>query len=62
MKTIDQLREDKKELEKQVWQLLRDFEEKHGEDIVGEIKFTRYNGSNSASGPICVLNIGLSIW
>jgi len=53
------LKQNKINLESKIKDLLVEFEEKNGQDIISDIYVERHNGSNSTSGKI--VSVGIKI-
>jgi len=58
---LEQIRSDKKQLVEKIKDLLNEFEVKYGQDIITDIKVSRWNGSNAAWGKISDIFISIRI-
>ena len=54
---LEEFKNDKNKLEKEIKESLNKFEDKYGLDLITKVIFTRFNGSNNASGKITGVDI-----
>jgi hypothetical protein len=50
--TIEKIKQDKKQLENSIKDLLNEFEKTYGQNTIKSIAITRWNGSNTAFGVV----------
>lgn len=59
--TIEELKQDKKQLETNIADLLKEFENRHGVDILHKPEIRRWNGSNESWGRIIGFELSVTI-
>ena len=60
--TIEKLKQDKKQLEASIKDLLNEFEKTYGQNTIESIGVTRWNGSNSAFGYVSGVHCSVDIF
>lgn len=59
--TIQEFKDDRNILQNKIVSLLKEFEDKYGQEIITNMSIRRWNGSNYASGPISILDIQVKL-
>lgn len=60
--TIEKIKQDKKQLEDSIKDLLNEFEKTYGQNTIESIGLTRWNGSNTAFGAVSEVNSSINIF
>lgn len=60
--TIEKLKQDKKQLESSIKDLINEFEKTYGQNTVNSISLARWNGSNSAFGKVSEVHTNIDIF